>query len=113
MFFTKTGKFLTEKEKQVVDVKADLYAFRKAGIEGLYFKFVYDVSNPEKSVLQRIHGCSRKFANSFFKMPKMFRLKVPNIISVFVSESVFSDDIINWTIDRQGLLWVVNFTRLY
>lgn len=66
-----------------------------AGRDFLYFYNLDEISNKIAN-LKEIHEQDRKHANSFFKVPKAFRLKVPNIVSIFISSKGISEEMKKW-----------------
>jgi len=90
--------FIIEDNKSFEDQTCTIYANRKAGMAGQDFLFVFemDKTGNDKSVLQKIHESARKYANSFYKMPKWLRFSCPNIISIFVSAQKLSDELTTW-----------------
>jgi hypothetical protein len=46
--------------------------------------------------LTRLHEAARGYVNSKYKVPKMLRLKVPNIITIAVSETSFPIDAVKY-----------------
>ncbi len=90
--------FSVEHNKLFEDQTCELFASRTAGMAGKDFIFIHDLDkkNKEKSNLQLIHEASSKYANGFYKMPKWFRFKVPNIVSVFVAANGLTQELKNW-----------------
>ncbi len=89
--------FVVEQNKQFDMSKADLYAFRKAGMMGRDYVFIHDFSEQQIidiSMVFSLHEAARSYVNSFYKMPKILRFKVPNIVSFFMSSKGFSTEII-------------------
>lgn len=88
--------FNLEKNKNINSTKnIDVFAMRKAQIKSTDFVFIFYIDD-EKIALQnlkKLHKENRKFANSFYKMPKWFRFAIPNIITIIISNSNFSDEL--------------------
>jgi hypothetical protein len=95
---TAKNPFRVETNKLFEDQTCDLFATRIAGMAGKDFVFIHDLekTGSEKNKLQAIHEASRKYANSFYKMPKWFRFKVPNIVSVFIAGNGLTQELKSW-----------------
>lgn len=78
---------------QEYDLKADLFAEAKKNISRDFY-FVHSGENLSVEKVKKVHEKSRKYANSFYKMPKFFRLGYPTINTVIVAPS-FSQEIID------------------
>lgn len=76
---------------------ADLYAFTKGRSLGIFFPyedhlFVHFCGNDATSSVEtigRLHEKARQYVNRRFPLPRVLRYKVPNIVSVAVSERSF------------------------
>lgn len=90
--------FSVETNKSFEGKTCDLFATRIAGMAGKDFFFIHDLekTGSEKSKLQLLHEASRKYANSFYKMPKWLRFKVPNIVSIFIAGNGLNQELKNW-----------------
>ncbi len=60
--------------------------------------FFHDLNNSEYpgETLKIVHDAERDYVNGLFKIPRPFRLKVPNIVTVFVSSAGFSEEQISY-----------------
>jgi hypothetical protein len=85
---------------------ADVYAFRKGRnfiIPQRDYLFFHDIKNRNINVeiAETLHNAARGFVNKEYRVPKALRLTVPNITSVFYSETGVDDNFINlaskWT----------------
>jgi len=60
----------------------------------------------DREGLARVHEAERQFVNARYKLPKMLRYKVPNIVTVFIASSGFSPEVSEYgsenTIDPIG-----------
>ena len=90
--------FEVERNKSFQQLTVPLYARRKAGLGGLDFLFIHNADNLSSDVamLKTLHEEARKVANGFFKMPKAFRFKIPNIVSLFVKTGGLTKEMIAW-----------------
>lgn len=94
-----SNPFIVEQNKIFEGGNADVYAFRKVGMMGRDYIFIHDLSktgNNSKSAIEAVHEAERKYVNSLYKMPKILRLKVPNIISFFISSNGFTNDVLQY-----------------
>jgi len=73
------------RNQRVENFSVPLYARRKKGSQDFLFIYNADVLPSNLEALKTIHEQGRKYANSFFKIPKALRIKIPNILSIFVS----------------------------
>lgn len=98
--------FQTTDNKQFVGFYADLYAFRKGRNfvfpqRDYFFFHDIDKRNINTDIAEKLHGAAREYVNGEYKMPKAMRLTVPNITSVFVSETTVDSRLIElaskWT----------------
>ncbi len=95
---TAKNPFTIELNKSFEGQTCDLFATRIAGMAGKDFFFIHDLekTSSEKNKLQAIHEASRKYANGFYKMPKWFRFKVPNIVTVFIAANGLTQELKSW-----------------
>jgi len=82
--------------QELEGVIVPLYARRKKGSQE--FLFIYDADTLPNDIktLKNIHEEGRKYANSFFKIPKAFRLKIPNILSIFIKNGGLTEEMKHW-----------------
>jgi len=85
---------------------ANVYAFRKGRnffIPQRDYLFFHDIKNRNINTeyAEKLHDAARDFVNKEYRVPKALRLTVPNITSVFYSETGVNDSFINlaskWT----------------
>jgi hypothetical protein len=90
--------FVLEWDKAFQGAACRLFATRRAGMGGTDYVFFHDADTygQAREKLASLHEAARAYANSFYKMPKSFRFKCPNIISVFVYSGDVSADIAAW-----------------
>ncbi len=98
--------FEVERNKSFHHITVPLYARRKAGLGGLDFLFVHnaDTLSSDVAVLKTLHEAARKYANSFFKMPKAFRFKIPNIVSLFIKTGNLTEEMKAWAQERTNTM---------
>lgn len=86
--------FVVEKNYKKEGFKADLYGFRRYSFMGHDYIFIHIVngSQLEFEMASEIHEAERSYVNSLYNWPRTLRLKVPNIITVFVSEFSFPEE---------------------
>lgn len=60
--------------------------------------FIHEISGSDttKETIVKLHERAREFVNSQIKTPKAFRMKVPNIVSVFFTEKGFDKELISY-----------------
>lgn len=89
--------FVIEEKCNVADFVVDLYAFRKYNFVGRDYLFIHFVNGPELdySSASAIHEAERAHVNAFYKWPRTLRLKVPNILTVFISVWPFTIETLN------------------
>ncbi|GEM_PF-992098 len=89
-------EFDVARNQALEHITVPLYARRKKGSQE--FLFIYDADTLPSNVeaLKSIHEQGRKYANSFFKLPKAFRLKIPNILSIFVKSGGLTEEMKQW-----------------
>ncbi len=84
---------------------ADFFALKTGKSLGPFFPyedyFFFHVmqrgAKNDREELTRIHEAARAYVNSRYKVPKMMRLKVPNIITIAVSETSFPIDAVKYS----------------
>jgi len=98
--------FLAERgyavEQQPQPVPARLFATKRGHSLGIFlpytdFVFVHDLDEAEARDLPRLralHEQAREYASSRMRVPRALRYRVPNIITIAMSESGFGDDVI-------------------
>lgn len=94
--------FDLEKDINLFSHIVSLYAKRKAGLAGRDFLFFYNLDEMSNNIenLKSIHEQARKYVNGLFKVPKAFRLKVPNIVSVFITSKCLPDEMKMWASEQ-------------
>ena len=99
--------FQPEFDKNILGRTCNLYAERKANISGRDFLFLFDLDKlpTDLNSLKAVHEDARKYANSFYRLPKWMRFKCPNITTLFLSSKPVSDELIDWSSEptRSGL----------
>lgn len=93
-----SNEFEVETQKSVNWMVVPLYGKRKAGLGGHDYLFIHDFDEyPQQlSDMKRMHEEARKYVNAFYKVPKALRLKVPNIVTLFVSSKGFDEEMQKW-----------------
>ena len=89
-------EFDVVRNQAVEHVTVPLYARRKKGSQEFLFIYNADALPSNVEALKTIHEQGRKYANSFFKLPKAFRLKIPNILSIFVKSGGLTEEMKQW-----------------
>lgn len=89
--------FQLQNDFTVADFSVQYYGFRKTSFTGRDYVFIHLVqgSEMESGQTEAIHEAERAWVNSLYRWPRSLRLKVPNIISVFISESPFDEETIS------------------
>ena len=89
-------EFDVARNQALEHVTVPLYARRKKGSQE--FLFIYDADALPSNVetLKSLHEQGRKYANSCFKLPKAFRFKIPNILSIFVKSGGLTEPMKQW-----------------
>ncbi|MCP4134281.1 MAG: hypothetical protein GY754_25125 [bacterium] len=110
-FLTHIESFLREKNIPFEKVKtlspsctADIFAKKTGRSLGFLFPyedyyFFHDLSGRDintKESLISLHEAAREYADSFYRLPKALRYKVPNILTVAVSDRSFSIDMVQY-----------------
>lgn len=93
-------KFEVTPNKQFADVQlnTNLYALRNGKTMGIlpygdyYFVHDFDQRTNTHAHLLDIHEKARKYVNSMYRVPKILRLSVPNIITLAVSNRGFTPE---------------------
>jgi len=96
----KDSTFSFERNKSFEGVKADFFAFRKGKNfifpqRDYFFFYQTDSFGTSVSKVELLHNSARKYVNSLYKMQKALRFTVPNIASIFMSSSGFSEELID------------------
>ncbi len=88
---------VVENEYPETHFKCDLYAYKKGWNLFLPYQdhlFFHNIDNSQKNnrldLIFKLHNQARQQIDLLFKVPKIFRTRVPNITSVFVSQKPFS-----------------------
>lgn len=89
-------EFDVTRNQALEHVTVPLYARRKKGSQEFLFIYDADALPGNLDTLKDIHEQGRKYANSFFKLPKAFRFKIPNIISIFVKNGGLAEEMQRW-----------------
>lgn len=92
--------FAVERNKQFAESGADLYAFRKAGMAGADYIFIHDLcgrGDVQMDGIIGLHERARKYVNGFYRLPKVLRFSVPNIVSFFISDAGFPGDAVGYS----------------
>jgi hypothetical protein len=90
-----------EHDRDMGGTLAPFYAHRTGSNLGLFryhdFILIHDgsrfIKNPREEAIA-VHNAARRHADSFFKLPKAFRLTVPNIITIICRERDFPQEMI-------------------
>lgn len=61
-----------------------------------FFHVMQRADKNDREELARIHEAARAYVNSKYKVPRVLRLKVPNIITIAVSETSFPIDAVKY-----------------
>ncbi len=80
----------------VENITVPLYARRKKGSQEFLFIYNADVLPRNVEALKTIHEQGRRYANSFFKLPKALRVKIPNILSIFIKSGWLTEEMKLW-----------------
>jgi len=91
----------------------ELFAVKTGRSFGPFFPyedclFFHDFSRlpKDREGLARVHEAERQFVNARYKLPKMLRYKVPNIVTVLIASAGFSPEVSEYasenTIDPIG-----------
>ncbi len=104
IFFTENG-FNTQADADFDgQFRADMYAQKKGRSLGIFFPyedhlFFHYLEGTTLRVgahIEILHEKARKYVNSFFKLPRALRYKVPNIVTVALSGEGFPREMIDY-----------------
>ncbi len=108
--FFASKAFQCEKDKSFPEFAftADLYAFARGRSLGFLFPyedhFFFQILNaagsnsPEN--ISKLHDGARKYVNARFRLPRAMRYKVPNIVTVAISETSFPPESIRLALKK-------------
>lgn len=101
LFLREKGFKDLTRNKEIDGIIVPLLAHRTGKSFGILkyhdFIFVHDGSSFYNSVSEvtKVHDAARRYVDGIFKLPKSMRLTVPNIITVVIQASPFSQELIN------------------
>lgn len=92
------NNFTIETNRLIQVYTCNLYGFRKAGMAGRDYLFIHDLRNKhfDLNYCKSVHDDERSYVNAQYKLPRIMRFKVPNIITVFINDKPFSADTCEW-----------------